>query len=108
MVFHQVAQGSAEIVVASHNQASAKWATQKMTKMNMKSSSPVYFAQLYGMADYLTYSLASADYKVRCCACSSFNNCRKLPSKRVMFTGPQASFIWTCVQSSSVLGSKSS
>lgn len=64
LVLNGVAQGSAEVVVASHSQSSVENTVKEMVALDMKAGAPVYFAQLFGMADYLTYSLALHGYKV--------------------------------------------
>lgn len=66
MLSEVAAPGSAaEVVVASHNQASIQAAAARMALLGLHpSTSPVFFGQLYGMADHLTYTLASAGYKV--------------------------------------------
>lgn len=63
---HLVAEGRAEFMVASHNQESIEKATQLMHELDLPPrESPVYFGQLLGMADPLTYVLGANGYKVR-------------------------------------------
>ncbi|GMH35956.1 hypothetical protein BSKO_03824 [Bryopsis sp. KO-2023] len=63
-ILESMASGtSAEMVVASHNCTSVEKAVGKMSALGLGSNAPVYFAQLYGMADFLTYSLGRKGYK---------------------------------------------
>lgn len=56
---------AAEVVLATHNQASIQAAAAEMGRLGLQRSNPaVSFGQLYGMADHLTYILATAGYKV--------------------------------------------
>jgi proline dehydrogenase len=55
--------GGAELMVASHNQASTKRAVQLMDASGLGPRDAVYFAQLYGMSDRLTNTLGSAGYR---------------------------------------------
>jgi proline dehydrogenase len=52
----------AEVMVASHNQQSIELAVDKMAALGMPPSSGVYFGQLLGMADHLTYTLGAHGY----------------------------------------------
>ena len=53
-------------MVASHNQESIEKATKLMHELDLPPrESPVYFGQLLGMADPLTYVLGANGYKVR-------------------------------------------
>ena len=53
-------------MVASHNQESIEKATKLMHELGLPPrESPVYFGQLLGMADPLTYVLGANGYKVR-------------------------------------------
>ncbi len=62
---HLVAEGRAEFMVASHNQESIEKAAELMHELGLlPSDSPVYFGQLLGMADPLTYVLGANGYKV--------------------------------------------
>jgi len=50
---------------ATHNKESILHAMQQMKAMNLKNNDEhVWFSQLYGMGDYLTYPLAEAGYNV--------------------------------------------
>ena len=63
---HLVAEGRAEFMIASHNQESIEKATELMHELDLPPrDSPVYFGQLLGMADPLTYVLGANGYKVR-------------------------------------------
>eukprot|EP00210_Caulerpa_lentillifera_P002448 g2346.t1 len=54
---------SIEICLATHNENSVRNATAFMTTNRMDpKNTPVHFAQLYGMSDYLTYTLAHHGY----------------------------------------------
>lgn len=57
-----VASEGAEVMVASHNQQSIELATYHMAALGMPPSSGVYFGQLLGMADHLTYTLGAHGY----------------------------------------------
>ena len=62
---HLVAEGGAEFMIASHNQESIEKATELMHELDLPPrDSPVYFGQLLGMADPLTYVLGANGYKV--------------------------------------------
>ncbi|KAL4433468.1 hypothetical protein ABPG77_010321 [Micractinium sp. CCAP 211/92] len=52
----------AEVMVASHNQQSIELATYHMAALGLPPSSGVYFGQLLGMADHLTYTLGAHGY----------------------------------------------
>lgn len=53
------------LVVASHNESSNKKVTNWMTDHNVDlADRRVYFAQLYGMSDHISFNLADAGYKV--------------------------------------------
>jgi len=55
---------SASLMVASHNAQSLLRTTQLMRDRRISPNDPrVNFAQLYGMADHLTYGLASRDFR---------------------------------------------
>jgi proline dehydrogenase len=67
--FHRVMQyildsKNRNLVVASHNQSSIEIALEYMRKNNIDpATGGVYFAQLLGMADHLTFSLGRNGYK---------------------------------------------
>jgi len=52
-----------EIMVASHNQDSVELAIEKMADLGLPNNSPVYFGQLLGMSDHLTFTLGSNGYQ---------------------------------------------
>lgn len=52
----------AEFMVASHNQASVEKAVAGMAALGLPPSAGVYFGQLLGMADHLTYTLGANGY----------------------------------------------
>jgi proline dehydrogenase len=54
---------SVEIMIASHNQQSIELALATMSRLDLPPSSNVYFGQLLGMADHLTFTLGQAGYK---------------------------------------------
>lgn len=61
-----VAAHDAEIMVASHNQASVERAVRQMHDMGLDQTQVgVYFGQLLGMADPLSFVLGANGYKVR-------------------------------------------
>eukprot|EP01031_Cornospumella_fuschlensis_P034235 gene34236-41441_t len=64
-VIERIAQGQrAEVMIATHNQDSVSHAVACMQKHGMDAvSAPVYFGQLLGMADHLTFGLAHHKYK---------------------------------------------
>ncbi|MEO5966932.1 MAG: proline dehydrogenase family protein [Ferruginibacter sp.] len=52
-------------IVASHNENSNLLATQLMEKHGLKNDHPnIYFSQLYGMSDQITFNLAKENYRV--------------------------------------------
>jgi proline dehydrogenase len=53
-----LADQETEVMVASHNEGSVKFVLQEMERQK-KSHSQVYFGQLLGMADHLTFTLAA-------------------------------------------------
>lgn len=52
-----------EIMIASHNQQSVEKTVECMNKYNLSVNSGVYFGQLLGMADHLTFALGIKGYK---------------------------------------------
>jgi len=52
-----------QVMVASHNQQSIELAIQTMSTFSIPPSSSVYFGQLLGMADNLTFILGQHGYK---------------------------------------------
>jgi hypothetical protein len=65
MALSLVAEGRAEFMIASHNQESIEKATKLMYDMGLPpTESGVYFGQLLGMADPLSYVLGANGYRV--------------------------------------------
>lgn len=63
LLMEEVAQGTARIVVASHNQETVELALTKMQELGIPPrDGRVVFGQLLGMGDHLTYPLAMAGY----------------------------------------------
>eukprot|EP01038_Epipyxis_sp_PR26KG_P011537 gene11537-15453_t len=52
-----------EIMIATHNQRSVELALLNMNKHSLGPSAPIYFGQLLGMSDHLTFSVGSYGYK---------------------------------------------
>eukprot|EP01026_Neomeris_dumetosa_P074551 TRINITY_DN7761_c0_g1_i2.p1 TRINITY_DN7761_c0_g1~~TRINITY_DN7761_c0_g1_i2.p1 ORF type:complete len:173 (+),score=23.30 TRINITY_DN7761_c0_g1_i2:167-685(+) len=65
MTLNEVKQtGRAEVMVASHNQHSIELAVDLMNKLDLQPrKSGVFFGQLLGMADHLTYTLGRNGYR---------------------------------------------
>lgn len=60
----RIAKGDdVEIMIASHNQKSVELALDTMRLHNLQPSAGVYFGQLLGMSDHLTFSLGDRGYK---------------------------------------------
>lgn len=57
-----VASEGAEFMVASHNQRSIERAVEGMARLGLPPSAGVYYGQLLGMADHLTYTLGAHGY----------------------------------------------
>lgn len=56
----------AEVMIASHNQPSIEQAVASMQQQGMDpTASGVFFGQLLGMADHLTFMLGQNGYRVR-------------------------------------------
>jgi proline dehydrogenase len=63
-VLNKIASGAkVEIMVASHNQGSVELAIKTMRDLELTVDSGVYFGQLLGMSDNLTFPLGQAGYK---------------------------------------------
>ena len=62
----RVATSGAEVMVATHNQDSIEHTVKSMATLGIKppSTSGVFFGQLLGMADHLTFTLGRAGYRV--------------------------------------------
>lgn len=53
------------LCAGTHNEASTIHLIKKMAELNLANDHPhVYFSQLYGMSDHITYNLAEAGYNV--------------------------------------------
>lgn len=52
-----------EIMIATHNQKSVEAALECMVHNNIPKSKGIYFGQLLGMSDHLTFTLGAAGYK---------------------------------------------
>lgn len=53
------------LCAGTHNEASTMHLVKKMKDLNIPNNHPhVYFSQLYGMSDHITYNLAEAGYNV--------------------------------------------
>jgi len=52
-----------ELMIASHNQSSIELALSAANSWGLGPDAPIYFGQLLGMSDHLTYSLGGAGYK---------------------------------------------
>lgn len=54
-----------ELVIAGHNESTVKWATARMAELNIsRATGGVWFGQLLGMCDHVSYSLATNGYRV--------------------------------------------
>lgn len=61
---HEVQVNKANVMVASHNEDSVRHAAQKMNELGIDpADNQVFFGQLLGMCDVVTYALGSAGYK---------------------------------------------
>lgn len=65
MVLEHMAKGNrAEVMIATHNQASIEHAIALMQKLGIRRQDGVSFGQLLGMADNITFPLGTGGYKV--------------------------------------------
>lgn len=62
---HMAAGSRAEVMMATHNQASIEHAIALMQKLGIRRQDGVSFGQLLGMADNITFPLGAGGYKVR-------------------------------------------
>lgn len=63
-VLKRVGSDGAEVMIATHNQSSIEHAVATMRQLGLRPrESGVYFGQLLGMADHLSYTLGSNGYK---------------------------------------------
>ncbi len=65
-VLEHVAGEGAEVMVATHNQGSIESAVTQMGQLGIQppDKSGVFFGQLLGMADHLTFTLGRNGYRV--------------------------------------------
>ena len=63
-IVKRVASEGAEVMIATHNQESIERAVALMAQLGLPPSSSVYFGQLLGMADHLTFTLGAHGYGV--------------------------------------------
>ncbi len=64
-VLEHVAAHGAEVMVATHNQASIEATVALMGQLGIEPAAPgVSFGQLLGMADHLTFTLGRNSYRV--------------------------------------------
>jgi len=66
-VLERVTSEGAEVMVATHNQGSIEHTVRLMSQLGIEppSSAGVFFGQLLGMADHLTFTLGRNGYRVR-------------------------------------------
>jgi proline dehydrogenase len=57
-------QSSSHVMIASHNQQSCQHALEQLTQADASAHQRLFFAQLLGMGDLLTYPLAQHQYQV--------------------------------------------
>ena len=63
-VIHAISKGeNIEIMIASHNQESVELALSTIKEKGLDSSSNIYFGQLLGMSDHLTFTLGANGFK---------------------------------------------
>lgn len=63
-MLHRIAAGQdLEVMLATHNQASIEKAVSLMAELNLPRDRRIYFGQLLGMSDHLTYGLGKSGYK---------------------------------------------
>ena len=54
-----------ELCAGTHNEKSTKYLTKLMKEYNIPNNHPnIYFSQLYGMSDHMSYNLSNAGYNV--------------------------------------------
>ncbi|XP_031549212.1 proline dehydrogenase 1, mitochondrial-like [Actinia tenebrosa] len=64
-IIEQAAKGRANVMVASHNENSIRFAVQRMEELGLDPDSKrVFFGQLLGMADQISFTLGNAGYSV--------------------------------------------
>eukprot|EP00389_Voromonas_pontica_P016168 GDKH01025278.1.p1 GENE.GDKH01025278.1~~GDKH01025278.1.p1 ORF type:complete len:149 (-),score=23.44 GDKH01025278.1:145-591(-) len=52
-----------EVMIATHNQQSLEHTVRSAARLGLGPKSPIYFGQLLGMADHLTYTLGQAGWQ---------------------------------------------
>lgn len=63
-LLHRIAAGQdVEVMLATHNQASIESAVATMAELKLSPDCGVYFGQLLGMSDHLTYGLGKSGFK---------------------------------------------
>mmetsp|Transcript_14101 Transcript_14101/g.28279 ORF Transcript_14101/g.28279 Transcript_14101/m.28279 type:complete len:151 (+) Transcript_14101:476-928(+) len=63
-VLERMAKGEkVELMVATHNQRSVEHTIEEATRLGLGNDAPIYFGQLLGMADHLTFTLGQAGWK---------------------------------------------
>lgn len=64
-MLNEIADGSGAVVLATHNIASGEMACSNAASLGIKRNSPfLHFAQLYGMADALSFALRNSGFRV--------------------------------------------
>ncbi|KAL1557004.1 proline dehydrogenase 2, mitochondrial-like [Salvia divinorum] len=64
-MLHQISRGSGSLVLATHNMESGKMAAAKAVDLGIdKDSKRLHFAQLYGMAEALSFGLRNSGFRV--------------------------------------------
>ncbi|KAL6572824.1 hypothetical protein OROHE_002300 [Orobanche hederae] len=64
-LLQEIACGSGSVVLATHNVQSGKMAASKAVNLGIRKNSPyLHFAQLYGMAEALSFGLKNAGFRV--------------------------------------------
>ncbi|GAY46235.1 proline dehydrogenase 1 [Citrus sinensis] len=63
-MLEKIADGSGAVVLATHNVESGQLAAAKATDLGIKGDQKLEFAQLYGMAEALSYGLRNAGFQV--------------------------------------------
>ncbi|XP_009611325.1 proline dehydrogenase 2, mitochondrial-like [Nicotiana tomentosiformis] len=63
-MIEEIANGSGAVVLATHNIESGKLAATKAIDLGIKDSQKLQFAQLYGMAEGLSFGLRNAGFQV--------------------------------------------
>lgn len=65
MVSQLIRHPTAEVLVASHNESTVKYVTRLMDELSIpRAGGGVYFGQLLGMCDHVSFSLGHCGYSV--------------------------------------------